>query len=103
MWEFIVAMMPYALAFTAPMLVTALGGLFSERSGVVNIGLEGLMVIGAFTTAFYINQAYQGSDSTIWIGILLGGVAGCLFSLLHAYASINLKAVKLFQELLLTY
>ena len=39
MWEFLVSMMPYALAFTAPMLVTALGGLFSERSGVVNIGL----------------------------------------------------------------
>lgn len=92
MWEFIVAMMPYALAFTAPMLVTALGGLFSERSGVVNIGLEGLMVIGAFTTAFYINQTYNGSDSAIWIGIILGGVAGCVFSLLHAYASINLKA-----------
>ena len=36
MWEFIVAMMPYALAFTAPMLVTALGGFFSERSGVVS-------------------------------------------------------------------
>ena len=40
MWDFIVSMMPYALAFTAPMLVTALGGLFSERSGVVNIVLK---------------------------------------------------------------
>ena len=46
MWDFIVSMMPYAFAFTAPMLVTALGGLFSERSGVVNIGLEGLMIVG---------------------------------------------------------
>lgn len=92
MWDFIVAMMPYALAFTAPMLVTALGGLFSERSGVVNIGLEGLMVVGAFMTALFINQYYNGSDSIIWIGILLGGVVGCVFSVLHAYASINLKA-----------
>jgi len=92
MWEFLVSMMPYALAFTAPMLVTALGGLFSERSGVVNIGLEGLMIVGSFTTAFFINQFYAGNDSIIWIGVLLGGVAGCLFSLLHAYASINLKA-----------
>lgn len=92
MWDFIVSMMPYAFAFTAPMLVTALGGLFSERSGVVNIGLEGLMIVGSFTTALFINQFYTGSDATIWIGILLGGVAGCVFSLLHAYASINLKA-----------
>lgn len=92
MWDFIVSMMPYALAFTAPMLVTALGGLFSERSGVVNIGLEGLMIVGSFTTALFINQFYAGNDSIIWIGILLGGVAGCAFSLLHAYASINLKA-----------
>ena len=58
MWDFIVSMMPYALAFTAPMLVTALGGLFSERSGVVNIGLEGLMIVGSFTTALFINQFY---------------------------------------------
>ena len=92
MWDFIVSMMPYAFAFTAPMLVTALGGLFSERSGVVNIGLEGLMIVGGFTTALFINQYYAGSDATIWIGILLGGLAGCAFSLLHAYASINLKA-----------
>lgn len=92
MWDFLVSMMPYALAFTAPMLVTALGGLFSERSGVVNIGLEGLMIIGSFTTALFINQFYAGQDSIIWIGILLGGLTGCVFSLLHAYASINLKA-----------
>ncbi len=92
MWDFIVSMMPYAFAFTAPMLVTALGGLFSERSGVVNIGLEGLMIVGGFTTALFINQYYAGSDATIRIGILLGGLAGCAFSLLHAYASINLKA-----------
>ena len=92
MWDFIISMMPYALAFTAPMLVTALGGLFSERSGIVNIGLEGLMIVGCFTTALFINQFYNGNDLIIWIGIFLGGVAGCLFSLLHAYASINLKA-----------
>ncbi|MGL4372612.1 MAG: ABC transporter permease subunit, partial [Turicibacter sp.] len=94
MWDFIVAMMPYALAFTAPMLVTALGGLFSERSGVVNIGLEGLMLVGAFTTAIFINMTYNvyGTESMIWLGILLGAIVAGIFSLFHAYASINLKA-----------
>ena len=80
MWDFIVSMMPYAFAFTAPMLVTALGGLFSERSGVVNIGLEGLMIVGGFTTALFIKQYNAGSDATIWICILLGGLAGSAFS-----------------------
>ncbi|MCL1949185.1 MAG: ABC transporter permease [Turicibacter sp.] len=92
MWDFITTMMPFALAATAPMLVVALGGLFSERSGIINIGLEGLMVIGAFTTSFFVSQAFAGNMSTVWLGILLGGVAGCLVSLLHAYASISLKA-----------
>lgn len=92
MWEFISAMMPFALAATAPMLVVALGGLFSERSGVINIGLEGLMIIGAFTTSLFVSQMFDGSMATVWIGIFLGGVAGLLVSVLHAYASINLRA-----------
>jgi len=92
MWDFFTTMMPFALAATAPILVTALGGLFSERSGIINIGLEGLMVIGSFTTAIFINLNYTDSDTIIWIGILLGGLAGCLLSALHAFASINLKA-----------
>ena len=92
MWEFITTMMPFALAATAPMLVVALGGLFSERSGVINIGLEGLMIIGAFTTSIFVTQMFDGNMNIVWIGIFLGGVASCLVSVLHAYASINLRA-----------
>lgn len=96
MWTTIEQISPYAIIFTIPLLITALGGLFSERSGVVNIGLEGLMIIGAFAGAFTIfklQELYPKHHvSALWIGLLVAIVAGALFSLLHAFASINLSA-----------
>lgn len=93
MWTIIVQIFPYAIAYTIPLLITALGGLFSERSGIVNIGLEGLMIVGSFTGAlviFVLHPILPGA--AIWIGLLAAMVAGALFSLLHAFASINLNA-----------
>jgi len=93
MWEIIVQVFPYAIAFTVPLLITALGGLFSERSGVVNIGLEGLMVVGLFSSAITIVNLEKFMPGTaVWIGLLAAAVAGALFSLLHAFACINLHA-----------
>ncbi|MGY3714968.1 ABC transporter permease [Sutcliffiella cohnii] len=95
MWSLIQQIAPYAIIFTIPLLITALGALFSERSGIVNIGLEGLMVIGAFTGAlviFTIQSSFPGSKAAIWVGLLVAMIAGILFSLLHAFASINLSA-----------
>lgn len=93
MWDFIVTIIPSALTFTAPLLIIALGGLYSERSGVVNIGLEGLLGVGAFFSAFYISINYveQGVTS-LWIGMLIGALAGAVFSILHAFASVTMKA-----------
>ncbi|WP_404446448.1 ABC transporter permease [Sutcliffiella horikoshii] len=95
MWTVIQQIAPYAIIFTIPLLITALGALFSERSGVVNIGLEGLMVIGAFTGALVIlkmQEIMPGQQKAIWIGLALATLMGLLFSLLHAFASINLHA-----------
>ncbi len=93
MWTILTQIFPYAVAFTIPLLITALGGLFSERSGVVNIGLEGLMVVGSFTAALVISTAYPVfGDAAVWIGLLTAVAAGAAFSLLHAFASINLNA-----------
>lgn len=93
MGDIIIQIFPYAIAFTIPLLITALGGLFSERSGVVNIGLEGLMVVGFFTGAIVISQLESIlPGAAIWIGLLAALLAGGLFSLLHAFASINLNA-----------
>lgn len=93
MWTTVEQIFPYAIAFTIPLLITALGGLFSERSGVVNIGLEGMMVVGSFTGAFTISvlQPFLPVYG-IWIGLAAAMIIGAIFSLLHAFASINLNA-----------
>jgi simple sugar transport system permease protein len=78
-----------------PLILVAFGGLYSERSGVVNIALEGMMVFGAFIGIIFM-VSYQNSSinsQVIYlIGILIAGLSGMLFSLIHAFASINMKA-----------
>ena len=80
--------------FSIPLLIVALGGMFSERSGVVNIALEGIMVMGAFCSIFFINkmQAFMSGNLLLILAILVAAVSGLIFSLLHAYASINMRA-----------
>ncbi len=92
-WLILSQIFPYAVVLTIPLLITALGGLFSERSGVVNIGLEGLMVIGFFTSAIVIASLENSMPGlAIPLGLLAAMAGGALFSLLHAFASINLNA-----------
>ena len=82
------------MMFSIPLLIVALGGMFSERSGVVNIALEGIMVIGAFTGVLFIHM-FQGiipGQPILIMAIILSAAAGGLISLTHAYASINMKA-----------
>jgi ABC-type uncharacterized transport system permease subunit len=75
------------LRFATPLTFAAIGGMFSERSGVVNIGLEGMMLMGAFFGAW-------GADRTgKWAyGLLIGMAAGALLALVHGFFSIHLRA-----------
>ena len=92
-WQMLVQIFPYAVALTIPLLITSLGGLFSERSGVVNIGLEGLMVMGFFAAALTVQNLENILPlGAIPLGLLAAAFAGMLFSLLHAFASVNLNA-----------
>lgn len=82
------------MIFSIPLLIVALGGMFSERSGIVNIGLEGIMIMGAFTSVFFINfmQDSMSGQLLLILAILVAVITGMLYSLLHAYASINMNA-----------
>jgi Uncharacterized ABC-type transport system, permease component len=81
------------LIYAAPLILTALGGVFSERSGIVNVGLEGIMVMGAFSgIVFNLSYADQFGSMTPWIGLIVGGLVGVVFALLHAVATINFRA-----------
>ncbi len=82
------------LVFSTALIFTALGGIFSERSGVVNIGLEGLMVCGAFASAVSVYYAEQAGmiGAAPWIGLLAAALFAMLVSAIHAVASITFKA-----------
>ncbi|GEC88040.1 MULTISPECIES: ABC transporter permease [Brevibacillus] len=81
------------IVFSTALIFAALGGLYSERSGVVNIALEGMMIIGAFTGAV-MTYAFQDSLGAWapWVGFIAAGIAGSIFALPHAVASVTFKA-----------
>lgn len=81
------------IVFSTALIFAALGGMYSERSGVVNIALEGMMVIGAFTGAVFTFFAQDSFGSLApWIGLVGACIAGALFATPHAVASITFKA-----------
>ncbi len=81
------ALLAATLRYATPLAFGALGGLYSERSGVINIALEGMMLVGAFFGAW-------GADITdSWIGgIVIALIAGALFGLIHVVFAVNLNA-----------
>ena len=75
------------LIATPPLLFAALGSCFSERCGVVNIGIEGMMTIGAFTGA--VVGLFSGNG---WLAFLCAGLAGAVFGVIHAIACVSFHA-----------
>ena len=81
------------LIYAAPLVFTSIGGAFSEHSGVVNVGLEGIMVMGAFSGVVF-NLTFESTFGSLtpWLALLVGGIVGLIFSLIHAVATINFRA-----------
>ena len=84
---FSIALIFSTIRFATPLIFAALGGMFSERSGIINIALEGLMLAGAFTaavTTYELNNPY--------LGLLCGMLAGAFVALIYAVAVIKFEA-----------
>ena len=87
------------IVFAVPLLLVAMGGMFSERSGIINIALEGIMIIGALMGCLMMRwldpavaTGQLGTQLAMLIASLFAGVCGMAFAVLLAFASINLKA-----------
>lgn len=80
----VILLIGITLMYSTPLVFGALGGVVSERSGVTNIGIEGMMVVGALAAAA--GSYFTGSP---WMGFLIAGICGALVALLHAVASIS--------------
>jgi simple sugar transport system permease protein len=91
-FQIILGMLPSTLMIVSPILIAAAGGMICERAGVVNIALEGLMAIGAMTAAVTHVLLETKIGFSIPLALFLAAAAGCLFSLIHAFASITLRA-----------
>ena len=87
------------LTYTIPLLIVALAGIFAERSGIINLALEGIMILGAFVGVLVVYSFQKAGlfvkdqgQLLMWVALGISAVAGAVFSLLLAFASINLKA-----------
>src|SRR5687768_13717676 len=92
---FTLSLIGSTIRLATPLVLAALGGLFSERSGVINIALEGKMLAGAFTAAAvtYAADTKLGMGSASpWVGLLAGLMAGLFIAVIYALACIKYKA-----------
>ena len=74
-----------AIRLAIPIMLAGLGGLFSEKTGVVNIGLEGMMIMGTWF------GAWGGFTYGAWQGVFIGMLGGALFGFIHAIATVSFQ------------
>lgn len=97
-WSFLIALLTAGIRLAVPVLLAVLGEIITERAGVLNLGLEGIMAVGGlagFGAAYYLENGVMagvGGEMPAWLGLLGGMLAGALMGLLMAFLSITLRA-----------
>jgi ABC-type uncharacterized transport system permease subunit len=97
MWDFVLSALRAAIPAGTPLLYGTLGEVTAERSGVLNLGVEGMMIVGA-VTAFGVTH----STGCIWLGVAAAALMGGSLALVHAFASITLRVNQVISGLALT-
>lgn len=97
--DIVAILLSKTILYAVPLLLGALAGMFSERSGIINIALEGIMIIGSLFAGIFLSGAIIDSgfaenapQLVVFLTMLISGLAGLIFSLLLAFAAIKLKA-----------
>lgn len=97
-WSFLIALLTAGIRLAVPVLLATLGEIITERAGVLNLGLEGIMAVGGlagFSAAYYLENVLMAgttSEFPAWVGLVAGMIGGALIGLLMAFLSITLLA-----------
>ena len=95
---FIVGWLAATLRIATPLIFATMGELFNERSGILNLGIEGIMLLGALT-GFLVVQA----TGALWLGVVMAGISGILMNLILAFLTVSLGANQFISGLGITY
>jgi len=99
----LVIVLAQAVLYGTPLLYAALGELLAERSGVLNLGVEGMMLFGA-VVGFWITQRVHGSaPEVLFLAVLAAAIAGAALAAIHAFLVITLRANQIVSGLALTF
>src|SRR5512136_1010179 len=89
----IIGILSGAIRFATPYLYASIGEMFAQRSGVVNLGVDGIMLMGAFSGFFVaLNLSPMLGEGALWLGLLAAVIVGILMGLLMSVVSVTLKA-----------
>jgi simple sugar transport system permease protein len=98
----LVVVLAQAVLYGTPLLFAALGELLAERSGVLNLGVEGMMLFGA-AIGFWVTQRFHGSESwVLFLAVIGAGLSGAAMAAIHAFLTVTLRASQIVSGLALT-
>ncbi len=98
----VVMLLASAILYGTPLLYAALGELLAERAGVLNLGVQGMMLVGAAMGFWTVQRLHAGSAAALTAGVALAAVAGAAMALIHAFLVVTLRASQIVSGLALT-